>query len=292
MHLEPRPSHVIVHITDTHLLEGGAPLHNTVDTVGHLRRALERAEESGLTIDAIVHTGDIADLGELDAYRRARAIIEPTAARLGCPIIWIAGNHDQRGPLREGIFDAEPTSEPVTSVTHVSGLRIIGIDTSVPGRGHGHLDEEQLAWLATELAAPAPAGTILALHHPPVSTQVRLLESFQLDNPHDLATAIEGSDVRALIAGHFHYGVTGTLDGRPVSVATATSYTVRVDSPAQGFNGFDAEQAINFIFVYESSIAHVAAPLGINGLGINGLSSNGLGIDDAVVSLPDGFFDS
>jgi Icc protein len=277
MHLEPRPSHVIVHITDTHLLDGGAPLHGTVDTIGHLHRAMERVEESGLTIDAIIHTGDIADLGELDAYRRARAILEPAAARLGCPIVWVAGNHDQRGPLRAGIFGSEPTTEPVTTVVDVSGLRIIGIDTSVPGEGHGHLDEDQLAWLSAELARPAPAGTILALHHPPVATQVRLLESFQLDNPDDLAASIAGSDVRALIAGHFHYGVSGTLDGRPVSVATATSYTVRVDSASRGFNGFDAEQAINFIFVYDSTIAHVAAPLGVS---------------PAVVSLPDGFFDS
>jgi len=277
MHLRSRPSHVIVHLTDSHLLDGGAPLHGTVDTVSLLRRALDRVEDSGLEIDAIIHTGDIADLGELDAYRRARAIIEPVAERLGVPVVWIAGNHDQRGPLREGIFGLEPTTEPVTSVIEVSGLRIIGIDTSVPGKGHGHLDADQLAWLSAELATPAPAGTILALHHPPVPTQVRLLESFQLDNPQDLAAAIAGSDVRTLLAGHFHYGVTSTLEGRPVSVATATSYTVRVDAPPQGFNGVDGEQAINFVFVYDTTVAHVAAPISVQ---------------TPVVSLPDGFFDS
>ncbi len=273
---DPPPSHVIVHLTDSHLRAGGAPLHGTVDTVAHLHRALERVLDSGLVIDAIVHTGDIADLGELDAYRRAREIIEPVAARLGCPIVWIAGNHDSRGPLRVGLFDQDPTSEPITTVIEVDGLRIIGLDTSVPGMGHGHLDAEQLAWLSAELSIPAARGTIIALHHPPVPTQVRVLESFQLDNAADLAAAIAGSDVRALLAGHFHYGITSTLAGRPVSVATATSYTVRVEAPPLGFTGVDGEQAINLVYVYEDSIAHVAAPLEVR---------------PSVVTLPDGFFD-
>ena len=51
------PKHVIAHLSDTHFLDGGAPLHGSVDTVGHLRRALDRLIESEYTVDAIIHTG-------------------------------------------------------------------------------------------------------------------------------------------------------------------------------------------------------------------------------------------
>src|SRR5215210_4279140 len=104
-------------------------MHRTVDTVGHLRRALERLEESQMPIDAIVHTGDIADLGELDAYLRVRELVEPVAERLGCPVVWVAGNHDSRGPLRQGLLGLDPATEPLDSVLEVRGLRIVALDT-------------------------------------------------------------------------------------------------------------------------------------------------------------------
>ncbi|WP_246271743.1 hypothetical protein [Amycolatopsis acididurans] len=50
----------------------------------------------------------------------------------------------------------------------IGGLRIIALDSSVPGHGHGELSGGQLDWLARELATPAPDGTILAPHHPPL----------------------------------------------------------------------------------------------------------------------------
>ena len=53
-------------------------------------------------------------------------------------------------------------------VHDVAGLRIVSLDTSVPGYHHGELTDDQLAWLADVLATPAPHGTLLALHHPPI----------------------------------------------------------------------------------------------------------------------------
>ncbi|MFP3822267.1 metallophosphoesterase, partial [Bacillus sp. SIMBA_008] len=58
---------------------------------------------------AIVVTGDLADLGEPDAYRRLRAAVEPVAAELGAPVIWVAGNHDERPALRRDLLDLAPT---------------------------------------------------------------------------------------------------------------------------------------------------------------------------------------
>ena len=53
-------------------------------------------------------------------------------------------------------------------VHDVDGLRIVSLDTSVPGYHHGEISDAQYEWLASVLAKPAPHGTLLAMHHPPI----------------------------------------------------------------------------------------------------------------------------
>jgi len=55
-------------------------------------------------------------------------------------------------------------------VHDVHGLRIIAINSNVEGRLHGSVDDVQLTWLRSALEVPAPHGTVLVLHHPPVPT--------------------------------------------------------------------------------------------------------------------------
>ena len=79
----PRPDHFLLHISDTHLLAGGGRLYDRVPSEEHLRRLFAEFEGSGARPDAIVFTGDLADRGEPDAYRRLRDIVDPIAAELG-----------------------------------------------------------------------------------------------------------------------------------------------------------------------------------------------------------------
>lgn len=164
------PIHEIVHLSDTHLLGGGRPLYGAVDTDTNITRAMTRLEESGVRPEAIVITGDLADLGEPDAYRRLKAVVEPAAERMRARIIWVMGNHDERAPFAQILMQSEPTLAPQDRVYEVNGLRIIALDSTVPGYHHGDLEPAQLDWLRNQLATPAPHGTLLALHHPPLPT--------------------------------------------------------------------------------------------------------------------------
>jgi Icc protein len=47
---------------------------------------------------------------------------------------------------------------PMDRVHNIAGLRVIVLDTSVPGYHHGEISRAQLDWLATTLAEPAPFG--------------------------------------------------------------------------------------------------------------------------------------
>jgi 3',5'-cyclic-AMP phosphodiesterase len=258
----PRPDHFLLHVSDTHLLAGERRLYGSVDSETHLRELFAAVEASGGRPEAIVFTGDLADKGEPDAYERIRAIVEPVADRLGAQLIWVMGNHDDRRAIRRGLLGELGSTRSVDRVHDVNGLRVIVLDTTVPGHHHGALSGAQLDWLAEELSEPAPHGTILALHHPPVPSVLDLAVSVELRDQAELAEVLEGTDVRSILGGHLHYSTTATFAGIPVSVASATCYTQDLSVPTGGTRGRDGARAFNLVHVYPGTVLHSVVPLG------------------------------
>lgn len=254
--------HIIAHFSDTHLLAGGRPLYGAVDGETKLALALEQLEHSGLAPEAIVFTGDLADLGEPDAYARLRAIVDPVAERIGAEVVWVMGNHDEREVYSSELLGGEPSGEPQDAVHWFGGLRIIALDSTVPGYHHGSLEPAQLEWLRRELATPAPDGTLLALHHPPIPSLVELMAVIELDEQRELGDAIRGTDVRGVLAGHLHYATHGTLAGIPVSVAAATCYTIDAGAPVGSLVGVDGGHSVNIVELYDGSVVHSVVPIG------------------------------
>ncbi|MBN9186119.1 phosphodiesterase [Microbacterium sp.] len=259
--IHPPARRVIVHVSDTHLLAGDRLLGGHYDSTGHLVQTLRAVERLGIRPDAIVFTGDLTDLGEPEAYDRLRAVVDPVAVRLGAPIVWVAGNHDERPALRQALLGDAATQEPVTGVWDLGGLRLIALDSSVPGWHHGDIDERQLSWLRDTLAAPAPLGTLIALHHPPLPSHVPLFDILELRHQDALAEILSGTDVRGILAGHLHYSTSGTFAGIPVSVAAATCYTMNLARPPADVNGMDAGQSFHLVHVYDDTITHSVVPV-------------------------------
>ena len=257
----PRPDYVLLHISDTHLVSDGC-LYGAVDADGRLGELLEQLKHSGVHPDAIVFTGDLADAGEPEAYRKLRAVVEPLAAELGAELIWVMGNHDNRAALRSFLLDEAPSMAPLDRVCMLDGLRIITLDTSVPGHHYGEICDSQLDWLARELETPAPHGSILALHHPPIPSVLDLAVTVELRDQAALGQVVRGSDVRAILAGHLHYSTNATFVGIPVSVASATCYTQDLTVAAGGTRGRDGAQACNLVHVYQDTVVHSVIPLG------------------------------
>lgn len=259
--LHPPARRTIVHISDTHLLAGNRPLGGAYDTATGLAATLDAVRRTGIRPDAIVFTGDLTDLGEPEAYRALRDTVEPFAADLGAPVVWVAGNHDERPAMRAALLDAAPSEQPLTGVWDLGGLRLVALDSSVPGWHHGDLDAAQLAWLGEVLAEPAPLGTILALHHPPLPSHIPFFDILELRHQAELAEVVAGSDVRAILAGHLHYSTSGTFAGVPVSVAAATCYTMNLQRPPARVNGMDAGQSFQLVHVYDDVVTHAVVPV-------------------------------
>ena len=257
----PAPTHVVAHLSDPHLLAGGRRQYGVVDTEAGLRRALERLAHLDPAPQALVFTGDLADRGEPAAYARLREVVEPAAAELGAEVVWVMGNHDERTAYSQQLFGAA-TETPQDRVHDVAGLRIVALDTSVPGYHHGELTDDQLAWLAHVLTTPAPHGTVLALHHPPVpSPMLRAAEIIELLDQDRLADVVRGTDVRLVLGGHLHFSTYSTFAGVPVTVASATCYTSDPAPVGRFVSGVDGHQAVAVAHVYPDRVVHTVVPL-------------------------------
>jgi 3',5'-cyclic AMP phosphodiesterase CpdA len=253
---------VIAHLSDTHLLQHGAALGGVADTVGALEQAVGQLSRLGRRLDAVVVTGDVADLGEPDAYRLARAALEPLAASTGARLVWVMGNHDERSAFRTALLDETPSDVPVHGVVDLDGLRVIALDTTVPGFHHGAVDAAALAWLEEALADPAPEGTILAMHHAPISTPLALMDLLELRGQDELAAVLRGRDVRLILGGHLHYPTNGMFSGIPVSVAGATAYTMDLSAPPRELVGVDGGRSMTLVHLADDSVATSVVPIG------------------------------
>ncbi|GAA4683818.1 metallophosphoesterase [Nocardioides nanhaiensis] len=260
----PDPTHTIAHLSDPHLLAGGVRQYGVVDPEAGLVRALERLEHLRPAPQALVFTGDLADKAEPEAYARLRALVEPVAQRLGAAVVWTMGNHDEREPYAAGLFDVTgpAAAEPQDRVHDVAGLRVVALDTSVPGYHHGELTSDQLAWLADVLAEPAAHGTVLALHHPPIPLPLMPAGAIiELLDQEALAAVVAGTDVRLVLGGHYHWTSWSTFAGVPVSVASASCYTSDPAPLDRLVSGVDGHQAFTMVHLYEDRAVHTVVPL-------------------------------
>lgn len=259
----PTPDHFILHISDTHFVGDGDLLHERVDSDANLAELFGEFAKSNARPEAIVFTGDLADTGRADAYQRLRDMVEPAAEALGAQVIWVMGDHDERVAFRKGLLDEDADqNEPYDRVFDVNGLRIIALDSTIPGQHYGEITDDQLAWLAKELEVPAPDGTLIALHHPPVPSPLGLIALVELRDQDKLAEVIRGTDVRGILGGHLHYSTHSMFAGVPVSVASATCYTQDLNVTYPAARGMDGAQAFNLVHVYGDRVLHSVVPIG------------------------------
>jgi 3',5'-cyclic AMP phosphodiesterase CpdA len=216
-------SHRVLHLSDTHVTASGLD-GDGVDALAALDQILRDCRHLA-DLDLVVVTGDIADDGSAEGCALVRQRVGRFAAERGIPHVYATGNHDRRpgftAALGTGHFDAQDADvglllpgldDERAAVSLIGGLRVITLDSLVPGSGHGVVSRAQLDALRELLCDPAPAGTIVALHHPPIHTPTApwMVEA-GLRNRAELAAVLDETDVCVVLCGHFHLQLAGHL---------------------------------------------------------------------------------
>lgn len=219
---------LLAHISDLHLDGTERASERASRVMDHLR-ALPRP------VDAVIVTGDIADHAEIDEYEEAARIL---AAPF--PVLVGPGNHDARAPFRKGLLGEPAADGPVNAVHRVGDAAILMCDSTIPGRDDGRLDAGTIAWIDGNLALLAGAPAFLAFHHPPVRMHHPLADTWPLRGEDDLAALLHAHpNVVAVLTGHSHTAAASTFGGRPLLVAPAVTWTLRM--PWEGDNPADRD---------------------------------------------------
>jgi 3',5'-cyclic-AMP phosphodiesterase len=186
-----------------------------VDPTAQVERVVEIIRSLPDPVDGVVVTGDLADDGSEESYRRVGRLLEPFEV----PIHVLPGNHDDRARLREAFGLPGAGEEPINYSAEVGELRIVAFDSIVPGRDPGAYGTEQLRWLDEALGRASDAPTLLALHHPPLATGLPGWDAINLTvaDREALARVVEKHpQLCAIVGGHLHRTAAGVLAARPV----------------------------------------------------------------------------
>ena len=163
---------LVVQLSDPHIgadWGDGDPVATLAATVAAVR-ALEPSP------GAVLISGDLADHGADNEYEQLRGLV----AQIGAPLYVLPGNHDDRAALRRRFGVPGADDEPVQYAADLGPLRLVALDTSRPGEDPGELDAERLAWVEQALAESPETPTLLALHHPPVTTGIPIVDEIGL----------------------------------------------------------------------------------------------------------------
>ena len=226
----PRPELKFLVITDTHLGYKGN------DSAAKLwtKTAAELAKQDGAFV---LHLGDVVDGGREEQY----PIYQKTRESIGKPVHEIPGNHDPQSLFEKHL------RQPVDTAFDHQWLRVVLLNDSHTDSHEGFLTHEQLDFLSRQLndARESAKGVIIAMHvpahdnkHPDRGWHVKP-KNGQTEF-YEVITA-KNSPVLALFHGHFHNGLRGWDDRKPIHEISFPSALYNQDRKleelkAPGFN--------------------------------------------------------
>lgn len=221
---------LLAHLTDSHVLDpDGETDSHLLDNNHRLGLAVERITQETVSPRAVLATGDLTDHGTRVETDLLLELLSPLAA-LEAPILALPGNHDDRGLFAEA-FDLPWASESNLSwVVDIDDLRIVGLDTIIPGSHGGLLDDERAGWLAGALDEAAGHRTMIAMHHPPFLSGIGWMDEMALDGYRTFEKIVAGRDnVERIVCGHLHRPMVTTVGGITTTVAPSTAQHIELD---------------------------------------------------------------
>jgi Icc protein len=219
---------LVAQISDTHITRPGTLLMGVVDTVAALERAVAALNRLDPAPDLAVLTGDLVEAGEPEEYEHLRSLLTP----LRMPLFVIPGNHDARESVREAFRgDASfPRRGFLNYVIEDYPLRIVALDTLVPGEGGGALSADQLRWVGDVLAAAPDRPSIVMMHHPPFATGIRRMDLAGLSDSAAFAEVIRAHpQVERILCGHLHRPIETRFAGTIAGTAPSTAHQIVLD---------------------------------------------------------------
>jgi Icc protein len=220
---------LICQLTDLHVRPVGEPANRLVETNLFTERAFRAVSRLNPRPDVVVITGDLTECGLEAEYANVARLLRKW---LPMPVFVIPGNHDRRTQFREGLQHLPGvTTDPhyVQYTVEDHAVRLVMLDTLVPGAAHGELRAEQLDFLDRTLAAAPDRPTIVAMHHPPFVCGIAHMDRINLRTAAEFAAIIaRHRQVDRIICGHHHRPVVTRVAHAIASISPSVAHQVEM----------------------------------------------------------------
>lgn len=217
---------IIAQISDTHIL---APTSD--DPAAQLRADCLRrciADINRQRPDAVIFTGDTVQNGQPEEYAQLRELLAPLQA----PLYLIPGNRDDKAALRTAFSDQPYWPENGGFLHYVvedHALRLVGIDSTLPGERQGVFCPARQAWLDAALSNQPDRPTVLFIHHPPFDVGDHYVGGYR--RPEEAAALTDvvrrHPQVERLLCGHVHWPVERPWAGTTACIMPSIAVDVR-----------------------------------------------------------------
>jgi 3',5'-cyclic AMP phosphodiesterase CpdA len=192
-----------------------------------LDRALQHVAALDPAPDAVIMSGDLTDGGLAEEYEILADLIR---RHLRMPVYVIPGNHDRRAPMKQGLRDLPGIAEDPDFIQYTVNdfpVRLVMLDSVVPGAGYGELCPARLDFLDRALAAATDKPTLVVLHHPPIVCGIGFMDDINLRTADAFAAVIaKHPQVERVLCGHHHRPIVARFAGTMVQVAPSTAHQV------------------------------------------------------------------
>jgi Icc protein len=204
----------------------------------------------------VVVTGDLTADGRPQEYLRLRELLSP----LPCPVHLLPGNHDQRDALRQAFPRLGALLRPAQSflqyAVSVGDMRLVCLDTTVPGQPHGELCAERLDWLDDTLRAAPRTPTLIAMHHPPFATGIAHMDRMGLrEGLEDLAAILRlHPQVQRLLCGHLHRPIQCMFAGVLAQTSPSTAHQIHLGLSPGAAGAYTLEPPACLLHVWRAGL--------------------------------------
>lgn len=218
---------IIAQLSDPHIVADDN-LAVADDPATHFQRAVEHLLRLPAQPDIVLVTGDCTNNGALVEYERFQELLRP----LTMPVYVIPGNHDNRQHLL-AVFGPQgdsPLAGYVQYVVEGWPVRLVALDTNLPGQSQGALDGGRLEWLDDRLAERPTEPTLIFMHHPPFRTGLAVADGIGLLQAEAFGEVIaRHPQVERIVAGHLHITMQQRFHGTVAMTCPAAGYAMLPD---------------------------------------------------------------
>jgi len=220
---------LIAQISDLHLRADGSPLIGGIDPVAALAACVGHVNGLAPRPDVVLATGDLVDVGRRQNFAALRHAFD----RLAMPVYVIPGNHDRRDRLRDAFADRKylpAEGEFLHYTVEAFPVRLIGLDTVIPGEVGGRMCAHRLRWLDDRLAEQPDRPTLLFMHHPPFVTGIGFMDDPAFDGAASLEQLVRAHpQVRQVVCGHIHRAIQTRWAGTAAAVAPSVVFQMALE---------------------------------------------------------------